>query len=424
MQLHPRYTANVSSLPEVTTQRPEQRVQGMDLLRGLCIVAVVLHHINLRIRFNQSGLGKLMGPAANRVLFWSGYYGVIVFFVISGFLITTWSLKRWGSLRQISLRQFYLMRFARIVPCLVGLLAILGLLDRFGVPRFVINTQHTSLLRALLAALTFHVNWLEARTGYLPASWDVLWSLSVEEVFYLFFPLLYTLLRKQALIISVLCCFMAIGPWARIHMQGLWADYGYLSCMDGIALGSLAAMAAAKLRLRARANRALLMTGVLLCLLIVVFRATAARIGFYKWGLDVTVLEFGVALLMITLQLRFNGAAVRHSAAASMSTGSSSGKIQLSSAARLLFRSTAFLRWFGRNSYEVYLTHMFVIWPIVWLFQRFGARIDSAPWWFLLATTLAGLLGWVVARFYSEPLNRGLRWKLAPTRTADSAAAG
>jgi peptidoglycan/LPS O-acetylase OafA/YrhL len=407
--------------PITTTQRPEQRVPGIDLLRGLCIVAVVLHHINLRIRFNQSGLGKLLGPAANRVLFWSGYYGVIVFFVISGFLIATWSLKRWGGPRQISRRQFYLMRFARIVPCLIALLAALTLLDRLGLPRYVINTQRTSLPRALLAALTFHINWLEARTGYLPASWDVLWSLSVEEVFYLFFPLLCTLVRKQTLIIGLLCCLLASGPWTRVHAQGLWADYGYLSCMDGIALGCLAAMAAAKLRLRGKAILALGIAGASLCIFIDVFRMTAFRLGLSRAGLDVSALEMGTALLLIALQLRFEGRVRLENAAAT--ANSSGGKPAFSATAQLLFRSTAFLRWFGRNSYEVYLTHMFVIWPMLALFQRFGAKIETAVWWFLATTALAGLLGWMVARIYSEPMNRYLRWKLAPGRTTIGAAA-
>ncbi|MGZ4897046.1 MAG: acyltransferase family protein, partial [Candidatus Angelobacter sp.] len=125
-------------------QKAEQRVPGIDLLRGLCIVAVVLHHINLRIHFRDSSFGQLIGPAANRVLFWNGYYGVRIFFVISGFLITSWSLKRWRRLSQLNVRQFYRMRFARIVPCLAGLLLVLSILDRAGVPRFVVNTQHTS----------------------------------------------------------------------------------------------------------------------------------------------------------------------------------------------------------------------------------------------------------------------------------------
>lgn len=79
----------------------------------------------------------------------------------------------------------------------------------------------------------------------------------------------------------------------------------------------------------------------MLCLLIDVFRGTAARIGFYKAGLDVTVLEIGAALLLIAMQQRFeNGVSVAG-------------------------RWSIVLRWFRRNSYEVYLTHMLVVWPLL-----------------------------------------------------------
>jgi peptidoglycan/LPS O-acetylase OafA/YrhL len=366
--------------------RTEQRVHGIDVLRGLCIIAVVLHHINLRIHFRDSAFGQWMCPAANRVLFWSGYYGVRVFFVISGFLITSWSLKRWGALSRLSLRQFYRMRFARIVPCLLGLLIILSILDRAGVPRFTINPQHTSLGRALLAALTFHVNWVEARTGYLPASWDVLWSLAVEEIFYVFFPLLCTLVRKQALLIALLCCFVVIGPFARVHTQNeIWADYGYLSCMDGIALGCLIAMVSPKMKVGSKMNLALRISGVLLCLLIVVFRGTASRLGLYKAGLDVTVLEIGTALLLMALQQTFE---IRQSSPDAVPASPS----KFGRAGKVLFRSTSFLRWFGRNSYEVYLTHMFVIWPMVALFLSFHLSINWSPLWFFAIAALTGIL--------------------------------
>ena len=388
-----------------------RRVPGIDLLRGLCIIAVVLHHINLRIHFRDSSFGTLIGPATNRVLFWSGYYGVRVFFVISGFLIATWSLKRWGSFRQISLQKFYRMRFARIVPCLLGLLLLLAILDRFGVRYFTINPQHTSLGRALLAALTFHINWLEARTGYLPAAWDILWSLSVEEVFYIFFPLLCVLLRKQSLIIMLLLGFVLIGPYARVHgFNELWADYGYLSCMDGIALGCLAAivtakMIAAKISLTDRSKLALAISGTILCLFIDVFRGIASSFGLYKLGLDVTILQIGTALLLIALQLRFVEKATRTSPLAN-ATPRVSGSIPIR---HTLWQSTGFLRWFGRNSYEVYLTHMLIVWPMVIAFQHFQWNINLAPIWFLLTTAFAGVAGYLVARFYSEPLNRKIR---------------
>ncbi len=385
------------------------------MLRGLCIVAVVLHHINLRIHFRDSSLGHLIGPAANRALFWNGYYGVRIFFVISGFLITAWSLKRWGSIGQIDRRQFYLMRFARIVPCLVGLLLLLSLLDRAGTPIFTINTQHTSLGRALVAALTFHVNWLEARTGYLPAAWDVLWSLSVEEVFYLFFPLLCTLLRKQALLIGLLSCFVVIGPFARVRTHNeLWADYGYLSCMDGIAIGCLAALIAAKLRFNPKANLALRITGTSLCLLITVFRGTAARLALYKVGLDVTTVQVGTALLVMAMQQSFETRAALDGSVRLGSGMRSRSAVMFRSIANALSRSTAFLRWFGRNSYEVYLTHMLVVWPMVMLFFHFRQSLNTAPLWFLATAALAGVAGHVVARFYSEPLNDKLRMRFKP----------
>jgi peptidoglycan/LPS O-acetylase OafA/YrhL len=399
-----------------STQHLDRRVQGIDLLRGLSIAAVVLHHINLRIRFQQTPLGQMIGQAANRVLFWSGYNGVIVFFVISGFLITTWSLRRWGRLDQISCRQFYLMRFARIMPCLVGLLAVLSLLHVLGVPRFVIDPHRSSLPRALMAAFTFHINWLESHVGYLPASWDVLWSLSIEEVFYLFFPIVCTLLRKQALIVGFLCCFLIIGPWARVHTQNqYWADNGYLSCMDGIALGCLSAIAVAKLRISRRAAFAYGIAGALLCIFTDVFRVTAFRTGLYKVGLDITTLELGTALLLICQQVRFEGKFI-HPAESTVAASGSPVRRGLAAVSQGVLRSTGWLRWFGRNSYEIYLTHMFVIWPLVILYQHFGITAKAAAGLFLITTALSGLLGWTVARFYSEPLNRWLRMKLVPNK--------
>lgn len=367
-----------------------QRVPGIDVLRGLCIIAVVIHHVNLRIGYQNGGIGKMF-PSACRVLFWSGYYGVIVFFVISGFLITTWSLKRWGNLKNLDRRQFYLMRFARIAPCLLGLLVVMSILDLAHVPKFTINTQHTSLPRALFAALTFHVNWLEARTGYLPGSWDVLWSLSVEEMFYLCFPLLCAWIKRQWLLITMLCAFVVIGPFARtLTKNPIWTDYNYLSCMDGIAFGCLAALLSNSVKFGSKGLFALLAGGASLCILIDVFRGTTDRLQLTRVNLNVTVIELGTALMLIALQQRFE------------KKGAPAG------------RGTGFLRWFGRNSYEVYLTHMFVVWPIIWALYRFRQVMTLAPLCFLLGTVLAGLLGYAVAQSYSEPLNRELRRRLVP----------
>jgi len=357
-------------------------VPGIDLLRGLSIVAVVLHHINLRIHFHDSVIGKLLGRATDRVLFWSGYYGVCVFFVISGFLITTWSLKRWGSLRQIERRQFYVMRFARIVPCLAGLLVLLSILDRAGVPRFIINKQHTSLGRALLAALTFHINWLEAQRGYLPANWDVLWSLSIEEVFYLGFPLVCLLTKKRRVFVCILGVFTVSGPSARVLSHNeYWRDNGYLSGMDAIAIGCVAALFATRFPLTSSVRRVLKWTGALVVAFATLCKPWANNLGLYKHGLDVTAIALGTAMMLVCF-----------------------GQEQKQGG-----RATAWLRWFGRNSYEIYLTHMMAIFALLPIAQRFGRNGQLAPLWYLLMIAASGLLGAAIARFFSEPLNRKLR---------------
>ena len=166
------------------------RDAGIDVLRGLSVLLVVAaSHVNLRFALNHYDVAKLLPKPLARVVFWSGYYAVIVFFVISGFLITSLSLRRWSSLGRIDARAFYWMRFARIVPCLVALLLVLSVLHLAGAHDYVIDPCARSLPRAIVAALTFHFNWLEGTRGYLPGSWDVLWSLSIEEAFYVVFPL-------------------------------------------------------------------------------------------------------------------------------------------------------------------------------------------------------------------------------------------
>jgi peptidoglycan/LPS O-acetylase OafA/YrhL len=158
------------------------RLAGVDVLRGLCVLQVVLHHTHLRFVLNDIPVDVLPG-FLRQVLFWTGRYAVITFFVISGFLITGLSIRRWEALGSVHIGRFYQMRFARIVPCLLLLLSIASVLHLAGASEFMIKPDRASLPRALVAALTFHVNWLEGHHGYLPGNWDVLWSLSIEEVF-------------------------------------------------------------------------------------------------------------------------------------------------------------------------------------------------------------------------------------------------
>src|SRR5690348_7973657 len=123
------------------------RNPGIDVLRGIAIVLVVLSHLglNFRMPLARTPLGALLPDPVIEVLTQSGHGAVFIFFVSSGFLITTHSLRRWQSLERISLRGFYARRFARIVPLLTVLLVVLAMLHLLRVPGYVIHRPGQSL---------------------------------------------------------------------------------------------------------------------------------------------------------------------------------------------------------------------------------------------------------------------------------------
>ncbi len=102
----------------------DHRLAGVDVLRGISVLLVTLHHIHLRFWINDYNVDHVLPRMLNQILFWSGYYAVVVFFVISGFLITGLSIRRWGHLGQIHAGRFYRMRAARILPSLLLLLIV------------------------------------------------------------------------------------------------------------------------------------------------------------------------------------------------------------------------------------------------------------------------------------------------------------
>ena len=224
------------------------------MIRGLAIFYVLMNHVNIRLWLAKVPYTQGIPRQLVSSLVWNGQFGVQMFFAVSGFLITTISLRRWGSLDRIRARDFYLMRVARIGPLLLLLLIVLSGFHFADVSGFVVSAKQGGLGRALISALTFHLNLLEARHGYLPGAWDILWSLSVEEMFYLFFPIACLLLARRKLLIPLLCCFVALGPFARTvftHGNDIWQEKSYLGGMDAIALGCLAAMLSSRVDLLA-----------------------------------------------------------------------------------------------------------------------------------------------------------------------------
>jgi peptidoglycan/LPS O-acetylase OafA/YrhL len=376
------------------------RLDGVDVLRGISILAVILLHIWIRFSFYGVRLGQHWPRELSHFVWFNGGNGVTIFFAVSGFLITLTSLRRFGSLRAMLPVTFYRIRFARIMPLLVLLLAVLSALHLLHVDAFVIKEQYFTLPRALFAALTFHLNWLEAsRNMYLPACWTVLWSLSIEEMFYLFFPLACVLLlrwkRGAWLWMGFTLALVAMGPFARVawNTTGLAQENSYLAGMATIALGCATAWVTDALsRGGFAAKRAwlnvLLVAGWAIILLIAIW-PTWHHIRWFmlplgKSGTDDTLLALGTCLVMLASTLR-NAKGIWWSAP---------------------------VRWFGRHSYEVYLSHEFVVLIALNAFGRWfphGASRVVVAGFVVGIVAMTAPLGWALAKFFSEPMNRLLR---------------
>ena len=373
---------------EVATNptRSWTRLDGVDLLRALAIFFVLMNHVNIRLRIAQVPYTAGWPHQFVNSLVWNGQYGVQIFFAVSGFLITSTSLRRWGALSRVSVRDFYLLRFARIAPLLLSLLAVLSILHFAHVKDFVIPAQRGGFGRALFAALTFHVNLSEARHGYLPGNWDILWSLSVEETFYLVFPLVCFLFARGKLLIVFLLTFVVLGPFGRTvfaHGNEIWREYSYLGGMDAISLGCLTAIVLQNRSLSRPVLRTIGTVGAIFLIFILGFSIQAYYWGLVRTGLDMTIIALGTCFLIVA-------------------------------AAQTGWRSPRVLSPFlllGQRSYEVYLTHMFVVVGFLHLFLLAGKRMWTVPIFFLAVILFAAILGELVARFYSEPMNRWLRNK-------------
>ena len=365
-----------------------RRFDGIDLLRSLAIFLVLLNHVNIRLRMAKVPYLQHLPDRLGHAIAWNGQYGVQIFFALSGFLIMSTSLRRWGPPAKFHPLDFYRMRFARIVPLLLTLLAILSALHFLQLPDFQIKPKFGGLLPPLFAALTFRINIFEAAHGYLPGNWDILWSLSVEEIFYLAFPIICLLTRRKSILTAALLLVVAQGPYVRnvyLHGDGLWGEYSYSGGMEAIALGCLTALYARKI------PTAIGYLGAAAVAFILIFSKEVQKLGMERTGFDMTILALGTcAVILATANWQ---------------------------APRLLKP----LLTPGRRSYEIYLTHMFVVFACFHVFLDAGKPLLAVPVFFLAVIVLSTALGEIIGRYFSEPANQRLRSRFS-TPIATSAA--
>ena len=204
----------------------------LDTIRGIAILLVFWYHGFQFFTPTSSG-----APAWERLFLAAakeGWSGVNVFFVLSGFLITGILLDSVNKPHYYS--RFYYRRALRILPAYYLLLLVLVAL---GYISFL--QRHTSW--AFLGLSFIYLSNM-ARILGVPMQYAPLWSLAVEEHFYLLWPAAVRTLTKRNLIIVASSVCM-IEPFLRVyavHRGGLWWDhYTWLSA-DGLALGGLLAV--------------------------------------------------------------------------------------------------------------------------------------------------------------------------------------
>ncbi len=198
------HNTNIDPLPRSRFYRPE-----LDVIRFVAFFGVFFHHAGFFYRpsFAKSPLFEaLLDVSVN---------GLQLFFVLSAFLISDLLMREREANGHIDVKAFYRRRILRIWP-----LFILGLLMGVGYDHFV---MHTDSLR-FLAFFLLMGGWYCRRYGTSGNPSNVLWSITVEEQFYLFYP---ALARKFSRRMIALFCFVLI-----VIANGLLYYYGQINSIS------------------------------------------------------------------------------------------------------------------------------------------------------------------------------------------------
>jgi peptidoglycan/LPS O-acetylase OafA/YrhL len=355
------------------TTKTRDRAPGLDGVRALAVLTVIGFH---------EGASGLPG----------GFLGVDIFFVLSGFLITDLLIARYDRTGRLQLADFWTRRARRLLPALAVMLVVVT-----AAAAVIEPAREASLRLALLAAATYTSNWYQIlhHVSYFaaisqagaPPPFDHLWSLAIEEQFYLLWPLIVfgVIVRLDARRARVTCALIgaAVSALVMAIQYTPGGDpsavyYGTGTHASALLIGAALALAWPLRRLAAipaaHASR-LDMAGIAGLVVL------AWAVGHFS-GSDPVVYPAGL-LLAALAAAGLVAAAAGHGVIAALT-------------------SIRPLRWVGVRSYGIYLWH----WPVIALGTALAGPDGSSPWLWLVETGVTIALASASWRFIETPIMR------------------
>lgn len=365
-------------------------IPALDGLRALAVVAVILYH---------GGVDWMPG----------GFLGVDVFFVISGYLITSLLLRDWREEGRIRFGRFYLRRARRLLPALFLMLVVVALYAILFLPDTV------SQLRGQTIAAIFYVeNWylIYEKVSYFiavgrPSMLQHVWSLAVEEQFYLIWPLVFSFLlarwgKQRDRLVAVVIA-MAIA--SALLMAVLYKPYtdpsrvyfGTDTRASTMLIGTALAIVWTPWRLTRRTGRT-----APLALDLMAFVGFAGVLWFFLNAGEFDNWMYRGGFVLVALFSALLIAATVHPAA------------RLSAA---VFGQRVFV-WVGVRSYSIYLWH----WPIFVITRPHADVPFTGVPLLVFRTALTFVFATLSYRYVEQPFRSGAvgRW-LAELRSARGA---
>ncbi|MBA9941158.1 acyltransferase, partial [Ralstonia insidiosa] len=177
---------------------------GLDGLRAIAVIGIIIYHLNTK---------WLSG----------GFLGVDTFFVISGYLITSLLLSEYYRNNSINLVNFWLRRFKRLIPAMMFVVTVVLIYTLLFKPELIISIKHDAIAALYVSNWWYIIQDVDYFNQFAVAPLKHLWSLAIEEQFYLFFPfillgLLKFFKKRTTMIILLIISLLSLTAMITIHM--------------------------------------------------------------------------------------------------------------------------------------------------------------------------------------------------------------